>query len=265
MTSTLTVGPEYQQYRDVLARDSRLPPAEWTFKSDPAYRAILEHVSPEQGEQYLDLIVSEFPEQWHYFAGFYAHTARENDALGRPVQASFDRLGTECSPTNLRYLWHALLFWQHISQLGLSHVDVVEIGGGYGGLALWIRRLASSQQSILRSYSIIDVHEAGAVQKVFCREVAIPVRVVDGTDSAAISALMRGLQDWPYLISAYAFSEFSAEVRRFYQHEVIIQCSHGMLLWNMIPLYEFTDETQGQITSEAERPLTGPGNLLVRF
>lgn len=264
MTSTLTVGPEYQQYRDVLARDARLPPSEWTFKSDPAYRAILEHVSPEQGEQYLDLVEQEFPKEWHYFRGLYIHTARENDALGQPVRAMFGRLGIECSPTNLRYLWHALLFWQHIQALGIKTVDVVEIGGGYGGLALWIRRLASSQQAILRSYSIVDVPEAGAIQSVFCREVAIPVKVVDGTDEKAVFDQMNAYDDasCPYLISMYAFSEFSPEVRSFYEDEVLDDCEHGTLLWNMIPLYQFV---AAPLTCEAERPLTGPGNLLVRF
>lgn len=64
------------------------------------------------------------------------------------------------------------------------------------------------------------------------------------------------------LVSAYAFSEFSESVRNWYSEHIVPECEHGFLVWNMIPVYNFTDKP---LTIIPEEPLTGGGNKVVLY
>lgn len=74
-----------------------------TFKRNPVYTAILEHTTPEQGRDYIELIfrnaelhLSE--RDWKYFL--------RNDSIGNPrtAQYNFGEAQIICSPTTLRYI-----------------------------------------------------------------------------------------------------------------------------------------------------------------
>ena len=73
------------------------------FKRNPVYTAVLEHVTPEQGRDYLELILSNTElrlseRDWKYFL--------RNDSIGNPrtVQYNFGGAQINCSPTTLRYI-----------------------------------------------------------------------------------------------------------------------------------------------------------------
>lgn len=241
----------YANYRAVLAAEADLAPEQWTFKSNAIYRQILEHVTFGQGQAYLSLAARH--KRWNdEFRTTVANVAVENDRLGRPEQYWFEDLGVKCSPTNMRYLWHALSILDHVDALNISVPSFIEIGGGYGGLALWMHRLTDQPFT----YCILDLEEAAAIQRAYTTEHQLPVTVCD------ISQVEQAHFEDEFLISAYGFSEFSPDVRRWYEAKVIPGCSHGWLLWNMIPVYRFTD---APLTVEDERPLTGVGNVVVRF
>lgn len=247
-----TATDVYGAYRAVLAEQALLKPREWTFKSDPAYRQILEHVTPEQGLEYLALAESS-PRWSARMRVRAAEIALENDRLGQPVRSRFDALGIFCSPTNMRYLWHSFQILDWLDALGLKTVNVVEIGGGYGGLALWLTRLAPTT---IKTHTIIDLREAGDIQVAYANELNIPLRAATPVAASLV------VPDGGFLISAYAFSEFSPEVRDHYQQSVIRHCAHGWLLWNLGPVYPFTDHVY-EVADET--PLTGQGNKVVRF
>jgi hypothetical protein len=244
----------YAAYRSVLACEATRPPVEWTFKSSPAYQQILEHVTPEQGLAYLALAQSS-PRWSANMRLLVGEIALENDRLGKPVRAPFDSLGIYCSPTNMRYLWHALEILSWVDHLGLKAVNIVEIGGGYGGLALYLHRLAPYLHSEIASYTILDLPEASALQAAYARELGFPV---EGRGDQVFELRERV----NFLISAYAFSEFSPEVRAWYEKFVVPWCPHGWMLWNMIPVYPFTDHVY-EVADE--QPLTGAGNKVVRW
>lgn len=224
----------YDAYRSVLATDLLNSPAEWTFKSNPVYQQILEHVSPQQGHEYLRQAMA----HPSFRMQKACEVALENDRYGKPERFDFDEVGITCSPTNWRYLWHAL------SILDYEPQNIVEIGGGYGGLMLWLQRLSRKPLG----YQIYDLSEAKAVQRMY--------------------ADLHGLTlstELPYprfLVSAYGFSEFDEPTRRWYEQHVIPKCDHGWLLWNINPLYPFTER---QVTVEDEQPQTGADNKVVVF
>lgn len=237
------IDAAYDAYRRVLQEAAGQEPSDWSFKRQPAYQQILEHVSQEQGLAYLALAM-QHPRWGGSFRTTVAETALANDLYGQPRRADFDVLGISCSPTNMRYLWHALCVWDHVGALGIDAPSFVEIGGGYGGLALWMYRLAPRRRL---SYAIIDVPEASTIQR----------RYLD-LHGVTLPAGVSG----SFLISAYGFSEFSPPIRDEYERNVVRHCPHGWLAWNMIPVYPFTDAL---LTIEDERPLTGAGNKIVTF
>ena len=102
-----------------------------TFKRHNDYRYMLEHVSTEQGQLYLDILISKnVPlEQIDAFC-------KLNDNFGNPIKSDYS-FGS-ASPTSLRYILHAHLILEYIELLNLKIDDLklVELGGGYGGLCL---------------------------------------------------------------------------------------------------------------------------------
>lgn len=244
----MTTTDVYGAYRAVLAAEFKRTPSEWTFKSDPDYRQILEHVSPEQGEAYIAVILRDFPTLWKMHRRVLLDIALANDSVGKPVTAPFDSLGITCSPTNFRYMWQALSIVQHMQREYLGAQHIVEIGGGYGGLALY---LCWAFPSWIKGYTIVDLPEAGAIQTAFAREL-----------NFSIFAPERAGAGGYYLVSAYGFSELDPEIRAEYEQKIIPKCQHGFMVWNLIEPYPFTDKP---LTIVDEDPLTGHGNKVITW
>lgn len=250
----------YDGYRTVLVDQIDKPPSEWTFKANPAYRQILEHVSPEQGREYIAVMQAEFPTQWHQLRETFANIARLNDSVGTPILADYPELGLVCSPTNLRYACHALMIVRHIQALWGGAVHIIEIGGGYGGLALYLRTAFPEQ---MLSYTIVDLPEACALQWAYAAHVGLNARTVDSTDGEAIVAALEATASGQrFLISAYAFSELTPEWREWYERHLLPAIPHGWLAWNFMRVYPFVSHP---LTIEPEYPLTGMGNTYVTF
>jgi hypothetical protein len=250
----------YDGYRAILAEQARLPPSEWTFKRIPGYQQILEHVTPTWGHAYLAAMQADFPDDWRLYKQNFVESALHNDSLGNPECVEFPEIGLLCSPTNLRYMHQALCIEQHIAEMGLARVHAIEIGGGYGGLAWFLRRAFAWRWL---EYTIIDLPEAGAIQRAYAQDLGFSITTVDCTDADAISdAVNRHAPTTRFLISAYGFSEFTEDIRAMYERLIVQHVPHGWLVWNMIPIYYFTSVA---MTVSPERPETARGNLLVRF
>lgn len=264
-TPTISPAPEavFSNYRTLLREEATRPIADWTFKSNPVYRQFLEHVTAEQGAAYLKLL-QESPNWGVKARSLIAEAALINDSVGTPIRSDYDALGITCSPTNFRYAHHASLIWQHITDLGLSTVHLVEIGGGYGGLALFIQKLVPLFYTSSFSYTIVDVPESGPIQKAYGNHLKLNnLRVVDGTDKVAIEDVVDATQsDTRYLISAYGFSELSSGIRDWYEELLTQYCSHGFLLWNRVEPYPLAP---GVMTIVDDPVLTETGVRMVLY
>lgn len=268
MVEAPTPHADYDRYRQVLAEQVRLAPGEWWFKSNPAYRQILEHVTAEQAGWFIGCAEAEFPGIWPDVWALLPEIARANDSLGKPKSEPIARLGVECSPSNLRYMWHALIMLQQIDDLGEDAVHIVELGGGYGGLALYVQRLGHLFRTEIRSYTIVDVPEACAMQAGVAAELGVRLRVANGLDGGDLAKAVLpadGLQR--FFFSAYGFSEFRRPLQDWYADRLVRHCQHGLLVWNYDvywnnPVHQFVE---GSITVENERPLIAPGNRFVSF
>lgn len=256
----MTPDAVYDEYRRVLSEECRRLPSEWRFKSNPAYRVILEHVSEPQGQHYSRLIQTEFHELCSRRAQLLRSIVADNDRYGDPVKVLCSGMFTSCSPTNMRYLFHALLILQHMKKLSINSVRIVEVGGGYGGLAVYLYRLAELFSVRILEYRIFDLPEALVLQHEYTKALGVPIETTNCLDEISVYSSDGNIPS--YFISNYAFSELSRPIREWYETAVIPHCEHGFLAWNFFPVYPFTAKP---MTIEAERPETAPTNRFVRF
>ena len=103
----------------------------YNFKSNKLYNLILEHVSYEQGIEYSNLIMKEFP---NIMINDILKYIEINDKYGNPklYKIQIHDIIVNCSPTSLRYIYHSLIIIDHYKKTGLN--KIVEVGCGYGGL-----------------------------------------------------------------------------------------------------------------------------------
>jgi hypothetical protein len=224
------------------------------FKNDSRYTYMLEHVSNEYGQQYLNLIKEKFKIPDSDIIEF----SIMNDIIGNPNKYKY--LGVNISPTSLRYFFQAMLILTHFESKGQNNIRIVELGGGYGGLCLAINYCSKYFTSFkINEYNIIDLEAPTRLQRYYlsCHKLSYPIKtyVSDnfGTELAGGDDLC--------MISNYCFSEIDKTLQDKYISILFPKVKHGFITWNMIPIYDF-----GKICSvEDEYPKTGQYNYYVRF
>ena len=138
------------------------------FKNNPIYNQILEHVSPELGKDYLEVILKNpnfnFDlDKWNVFF--------QNDKVGNPRVATYNltNVSITCSPSTLRYI---KVLSDIISLFDVSKINsVYEVGIGYAGQC---RILMSMLQ--IAEYNLIDLPEVLSLAERFLNEVKLENR-----------------------------------------------------------------------------------------
>jgi hypothetical protein len=227
------------------------------FKSHPRYTSILEHVTYDFGQKYIELIKTEFPE-------ISIDSIKEfcllNDSIGSPNRYYFKDIKIYASTTSLRYIYHALLIIRHLRVC--KSRKIVELGCGYGGLCVAINFFKHNDM-IIDSYTCIDLSSVIELQKLYLSNFQLSFNV-DFVDSNSYGKDIPN--DNMFLISNYCFSEINTYYQTKYIQHLFSKINHGFIIWNHIPLYDFGKHI---IKIEQERPLTGSkdgnSNLFVFF
>lgn len=219
-----------------------------TFKSNNDYRFVLEHVSYDLGLEYLkDIELSE--ELWG--------KVLSNDSIGNPYKYEYDlSIGKrQISPTTLRYIKYAMTI---LSLNKKKELNIVEIGGGYGGLCKIILDLSEMYEVNVLSYSIYDLEGPSKLAKIYLDNFYKEDKIKTGT----VLSL-----DFPdkvdLLIGLYSYSEISKEFRELYE-DLILKSVNGYLCWNSNMSYDdIKNELNKEIKIEEEKPLTGIFNRII--
>lgn len=248
----MSIESTYTSYYDYVSKitaESDLS----SFKSNDAYRGTLEHVSFEQGVEYLKLIRSSTPLKDEAIVNF----CKENDRIGNSIKYDYGFITT--SPSNLRYLFHSHLILNHISSLKLENLNIVEVGGGYGGLCLAISQLGKYYDVVINNYNIIDLPAIGTLQSKYLE--LHTLNFIVNTYSAFNYGEEITSNNNTFLISNYCFSEIASEHQLKYINNLFPKIQHGFFAWNHIPVYNFGFKYD----VEDEYPLTGQFNKYVYF
>ncbi len=186
-----------------------------SFKSNPSYNGILEHVSTEQGKLYLNYLNVNFPnftEKIEYF--------KMNDLYGGTKLSNYSEIG-DISPTTLRYI----KVLSDLNQLfgNLNGKKIVEIGVGYGGQCF-----VSSQVFNFSEYSLIDLDEALMLTDKYLNKLNTNHRVIKIDDIQNID------EEFDIVISNYAYSEVNKNLQDLYWEKIIKKSKHGYFTLNFI-------------------------------
>ena len=203
------------------------------FKSNPRYMYMLEHVSKYQGHQYLECIIQRTAFSRDDVIQFCAI----NDAIGNPIKVKYPDLLQDVyvSPSSLRYIYHAHLILSYMNSLGKdAQRDIVEIGGGYGGLCLAINHFAPQYGVHINSYTICDLTNIIQLQELYLNEVKLDINV-NFVDAVTYGADIP--HDKMFLISNYCLSEISLDHQIKYRECLFPKVEHGFFAWNAIPLH----------------------------
>lgn len=211
-----------------------------TFRRNPAYTTILEHVTEEQGLLYLCRLSD------RALANLYM--AAKNDLVGCPVTMSAYQ--SRISPTTLRYLKVA----DEIAYLfgSLDGFEVAEIGVGYGGQCRILNLFGN-----LYSYTLLDIPVVTDLAEKYL------------THFNGLCRLWKCDLWWAHydlIISNYAFSELDRVTQMLYL-SILQRSKRGYITYNKVSPYEslsveeICDAVGGHVIPES--PLTHQGNCII--
>ena len=198
------------------------------FKISNQYCGILEHVTKELGDEYLQMIDSEFDISHADVVNF----SNINDCYGNPKKYTFfsekHKKIVTCSPSSLRYIYHGLLILQYYKNTELH--EIVEIGCGYGGLCLSINYFSKLLQINITKYHLIDLPEVCNLIDYYLHKnaenITIPFQTYKSNNYG---------EDVPskelFLISNYCFTEIDEIHRNNYCEKLLTNVKRGFILW----------------------------------
>jgi hypothetical protein len=220
------------------------------FRRNPIYNEILEHVTEEQGRQYLDLIARD-PDLLGAMDEF-----RCNDLYGNPGTHTYPSVGA-VSPSTLRYIKVLADLKEHFRTL--DDLDICEIGVGYGGQCRIIHAYFKPA-----SYTLLDIGPALALARRFLEHYAQPrllfFHSMEEMESRAYDLVM----------SNYAFTELPRSIQESYLQRVILRSSRGYITYNEITPPQFRSYKAEELlalipgaTRIKEEPLTHTKNCII--
>lgn len=240
-------------YLDVCARAAEDPRVFETFRREPVYVEALEHVTEDQGAQYLRLIQRDSP----HLLGERLEAFRANDRLGSPITYEYPGVG-RLSPVTIRYLKVLSDLERHFGDLAGKRI--IEIGVGYGGQC----RLVLEHWAV-QTYTLVDLEPVLGLARRYLARFGTHPSVVFQTPELLASA------NYDLCISNYAFSELSREVQAFYAESVVGAASQGYLTCNFVSglfgIESWSKEELSHLHTGAhwlpEQPITHEGNAIL--
>jgi hypothetical protein len=159
-----------------------------------------------------------------------------NDAIGNPNKEKYDNLKISVSPSSLRYIYHTHLILTYMKKINNLKVDVIELGGGYGGLCFSLNHFASKYGIHINSYKICDLSNIINLQKIYLNTVNSTLNI-EFLDASSFGSNIECNN--MFLISNYCFSEIAKEKQDSYRQILFPKIIHGFMAWNCIPIYDF--------------------------
>jgi hypothetical protein len=231
----MAILPEYTVYTNCILK--HLSMNDMYFKRDPDYQYVLEHVDENEANIYFQYINNKFYELFNKNKEYLIDLCNKNDRYGKPITKIFTNF-TQCSPTNIRYIYHSFMILDFIKKNNYNNINLIEIGGGYGGLCLFINSISKIFNITIDSYTIFDLKEASLLQEKYLK-----LNNIQNFKTAQIYNYdINSLNEKSCLISNYAYSEISSQLQKEYTNKILNPFTiMGFLTWNFVPVYNFVN------------------------
>jgi hypothetical protein len=224
-----------------------------TFKTNNEVNAIFEHKNCKWGDIFYNLIKKEFNTSDEEILNF----CKKNDSIGNPQLQTYS-FGAVAS-NSIKYVYHANLVLRHAQSLGKNKMNFVEIGGGYGGMALAVIQFAPKYGIDVETYNFIDLPEIIKLQELYIKS-----HMKDMSKFNFYSAFEYGSsieKDDLYVIAVYSLGELDNSHQTEYIKQLFPKVSHGFIIWNALPYMSLGKDE----LIVPERPMTGPHNRFIFF
>jgi len=235
------------------------------FKRDRKYNEILEHVSAEQGIQYLRCTQEQFPQLFNQIDWLQI---QQSDRIGNPVRHNYQDFLTganlkdyEFSPSIFRYVYFGLLILQHLKKANLFTPRIVEIGGGYGGQLYIINILADLFGIEIAEYLLVDLNSVVRHQEKYLNDMG-----VSNFQPCSFENVRDNIYDFKshdLLVSNYALGEFSENIQNMYIEKVVKKCKHCFVVWNTPQINAYFTSPNFYICDEKPQTNGGVNKLIV--
>jgi hypothetical protein len=198
------------------------------FKNNKTYRGVLEHLSIEHGQMYLDVISIEFPDISFEIIKKFVEI---NDFYGNPIKGTMlfrGNIPMDCSPTSIRYVYHALVILKYYNDTECE--NMVEVGCGYGGLFLAINYFAKFMNSTINKYNMVDLKDVGLLIDKYINANSANIHIPYGIYDASFYGAE--IEDTKlFFISNYCFTEIDLYHRKMYEDILLKKTTNGFITW----------------------------------
>jgi hypothetical protein len=226
------------------------------WKQHPHVFNMLEHLPEWIGKQYLQKLKNDEIE-----LSLIQEISNLNDVDGSNcVTFEIDDQKVQISPTTIRYLSHAIDILNLLNKNNISMISMVEIGAGYGGLALILNYLSRKQKYNvkIKKYYIYDLPSVQNLQKYYLKRHNFLDGFVEWKDSSTFGSDLKECNEI-FLISNYALSEMNMEYRKKYLENILPMTNGAYMLWN-------SQDMEGlpfKRVEKEENPKTGEYNKII--
>ena len=223
-----------------------------TFRRNPIYNQILEHVSTREGAQYLDEIrkSSNVLRAMEEF--------KRNDSYGGPRLVDYLGVGA-VSPTTLRYVKVLADLERLFGKL--DGFRICEVGVGYGGQCRIINAYFRPA-----TYCLVDIRAALELAKRFLDHFIVHSLLSFKPMNELPSA------EYDLAISNYSFTELPRSIQDVYLAKAITRAARGYITYNEITPPHFNSYTRAELLELLpgarvlpEIPQTHPRNCIIAW
>lgn len=214
----LTSEESIARYKDALHLATTKDDAFAQFRRLAGLREIVEGVPDVVGRGYHAKLCAQLG---HDDLGSEWARITKNDSVGNPTLVELAPHGHAAS-TTMRYAWNVADMDRH--GVVLDDADIVEVGGGYGGLCRMIHEYHKP-----RSYTIVDLPEACALAMRYLKEFDIRpfFKSASGFSTRELKAQT--------FISNYALTELTKDVQDGYIKGLMDCAPYGYVTYNSQP------------------------------
>ena len=223
------------------------------WKKHPDVIGMLQHVWELHGKQYLENLVN-------VDISLIREISTMNDVDGAILcEYEINSENVKISPTTLRYLSHSMNIINKLKKMDMSSLNLVEIGGGYGGLCLVLNYITKKYSVKINKYFIYDLPGVQKLQKYYLKRHEFLEKIVEWKDSSTFGDDL--CEDDVFLISNYALSEMDIEYRKKYLENLLPKSTGGFFVWNS----ENDEGLPFKRVEIPEVPQTGTFNKVITF
>lgn len=208
------------------------------FKQDSSYTTILEHLSINDAHYFLSKINNSFKKNKHLIEKF-----KENDIYGSPSIHNFEYFGL-ISPSTIRYIKCVSDISNFLNDIELK--NIVEIGGGYGGLAKTISCVYNYD-----SYVLADQKYVNMLSEKYLNLFPELSKKINHINSHSIS----NVYNVDLTISNYAISELSIDMQNEYYEKILKNSKYIYITYNTSHYEKFLEIISNDFSYEVEEEL----------